>query len=179
MDKIYITGTGRCGTTFLIKIFSFLNLDTGYNKHNYKHFISSNCNSGMERLYNAPFHIIKNPNIMLNISHIVEDSDIKIKKIIIPVRKYIDSAKSRVYHQNKNGGLWLATDEKSQIRFYEQIMTNYIYTMIKYDIPTLFLDFDKMTTDKNYLFDQLRFLLDEHNISIEIFSKAYDEASDC
>lgn len=35
-DKIYITGIGRCGTTFLIKLFSFLNFDTGYNKENYK-----------------------------------------------------------------------------------------------------------------------------------------------
>ena len=48
-------------------------------------------------------------------------------------------------------------------------MANYIYTMIKYDIPTLFLDFDKMTTDKNYLFEQLRFILDEHNINTEEF----------
>lgn len=41
-SKIYITGTGRCGTTFLIKLFSFLNFDTGYNKNNYGNYIFFN-----------------------------------------------------------------------------------------------------------------------------------------
>ena len=49
MEKILITGTGRCGTTFLIKLFSFLDFNTGYNRNNYKLSIYSNCNSGMER----------------------------------------------------------------------------------------------------------------------------------
>jgi hypothetical protein len=51
MNKILITGTGRCGTTFLIKLFSFLNFNTGFNKDNYKVFIFSNCNSGLEKNY--------------------------------------------------------------------------------------------------------------------------------
>ena len=50
MEKILITGTGRSGTTFLIKIFSFLDFDTGFNINNYKKYIFSNCNSGMENL---------------------------------------------------------------------------------------------------------------------------------
>ena len=60
MGKIYITGTGRCGTTFLIKLFTFLNFDTGFNKDNYYQYISSHCNSGMERSYDSEFKIIKN-----------------------------------------------------------------------------------------------------------------------
>lgn len=39
MEKILITGTGRCGTTFLIKLFTFLEFDTGYSKYNYTSFI--------------------------------------------------------------------------------------------------------------------------------------------
>jgi len=46
-------------------------------------------------------------------------------------------------------GLWFAKDEKTQLKFYKNIMSNYIYFMTKYDIPTLFLDFDRMVTDKN------------------------------
>jgi len=30
MTKIAITGTGRCGTTFLVRIFTFVGLDTGF-----------------------------------------------------------------------------------------------------------------------------------------------------
>ena len=33
---LLISGTGRAGTTFLIKIFSFLGFDTGFNELNYK-----------------------------------------------------------------------------------------------------------------------------------------------
>ncbi len=51
MEKILITGTGRCGTTFLIKLFSFLDFNTGYNRDNYNSSISVNCNSSMERSY--------------------------------------------------------------------------------------------------------------------------------
>jgi len=177
MEKIYITGTGRCGTTFLIKLFSFFDLDTGYNRDNYKIFINNNCNSGMERLYNEPFSIIKNPHIIVNISHIIKDSSIKIKKIIIPIRNYSESVKSRVLYKNEPGGLWFANDEKSQLLFYKHIISNYIYNMTKYDIPTLFLDFDRMVSDKNYLFEQLRFILDEKNITFDMFSLVYDEVS--
>jgi hypothetical protein len=43
------TGTGRCGTTFLMKLFTLLNFDTGFSKENYTDSISSSCNSGMEK----------------------------------------------------------------------------------------------------------------------------------
>jgi hypothetical protein len=177
MEKIYITGTGRCGTTFLIKLLSFLNLDTGYNKDNYTFFIDKSCNSGMERIYKENFSIIKNPNIMFNISHIINDKTIKIKKVIIPIRDYNVSANSRVSYQNKPGGLWFAKDEKTQLSFYKHIMSNYIYFMTKYDIPTLFLDFDRMISDKEYLFEKLSFILDETNITFDTFSSVYDEVT--
>ena len=41
-NKILITGTGRCGTTFLIKLFTFLGFDTGYDKSNYASYIFFN-----------------------------------------------------------------------------------------------------------------------------------------
>ena len=44
MEKILITGTGRSGTTFLIKLFTFLEYDTGYTKLNYSNHISNNHN---------------------------------------------------------------------------------------------------------------------------------------
>jgi hypothetical protein len=177
MEKIYITGTGRCGTTFLIKLFSFLNFDTGYNKDNYTNYISENCNSGMERKYNDDYHIIKNPNIIYNISLILQDTSIKIKLIIIPIRNYKLSAISRTNHKNKTGGLWNANDEKTQIQFYNKIISNYIFFMTKYEINTIFLDFDKMVNDKSYLFDKLKFIFHEKNINFDMFSSIYDEVS--
>lgn len=177
MEKILITGTGRCGTTFLIKLFSFLDFDTGYNKSNYKNNIAPNCNSGMERIYTEKYYILKNPNFIYNIRHILEDKSVKIKMVIIPIRDYELSAKSRVKHAYDAGGLWNATDVQSQILFYRHIISNYMYNMTKYDINTIFLNFDKMVSDKEYLFQKLKPILDEKNIKFGEFSEIYDEVS--
>jgi hypothetical protein len=177
MEKILITGTGRCGTTFLIKLFSFLDFDTGYDKNNYNSFIYENCNSGMEKIYNDKNYILKNPNFIKNIGYILQDKTIKIKQVIIPIRDLNLSAKSRVKHNNNSGGLWHASDVNSQIRFYEYILSNYLYFMTKYDIPTIFIDFDRMINDKKYLYDKIKLILDEKSINFDLFSNVYDEVS--
>ena len=177
MEKILITGTGRFGTTFLIKLFSFLDFDTGYNRKNYEKHIFSNCNSGMETKYNSPHYILKNPCFMLNIENIVKDTSIKIKTVIIPIRDLKTSAISRTNHGSHDGGLWNATDYLSQIEFYKDILSKYICISTKYDINTIFIDFDKMINDKIYLFNKLKNILDEKNINLETFSHIYDEVS--
>jgi len=177
MEKVLITGTGRCGTTFLIKLFSFLDFDTGFNRNNYKKFIFPNCNSGMESNYNSNNYILKSPYFMSNIEEIINDKSIKIKNVIIPIRNLHLSAKSRVKYGNKGGGLWNAKDEISQVQFYKDIITNYIYISTKYDINTIFIDFDKMIKDKTYLFNKLKNILDEKNIDFTHFSNIYDEVS--
>jgi hypothetical protein len=177
MEKILITGTGRCGTTFLIKLFSFLGFDTGYNRENYHLSIYTNCNSGMERFHNEKHYILKNPEFITNIENIVKDKSIKIKNVIIPIRDLKESANSRVRNGRHAGGLWNSVDEESQIRFYKDILSNYIYISTKYEINTIYIDFDKMTTNKTYLFDKLKSILDEKNVDLETFSKVYDEVS--
>ena len=177
MEKILITGTGRCGTTFLIKLFSFLDFDTGYNINNYKKYIDRKCNSGMERKYTENFYILKNPSFMSNIEIIFKDKSIKIKNVIIPIRNLEESANSRTKYDKGPGGLWNATDKLSQIDYYKDIIANYIYISTKYDINTIFIDFDRMINDKRYLFNKLESILHEKNIDFEIFSQKYDIAS--
>ena len=181
MEKILITGTGKCGTTFLIKLFSFLDFNTGFNRDNYKLAIFPNCNSGMERrpeeIYTREYYIQKSPIYMMNIEKIVTNPSIKIKTVIIPIRDLKKSAESRVRQQNKNGGLWNATDLQSQIDHYKNIISNYIYISTKYDINTIYIDFDKMINDKLYLFNKLKNILDEKNIDFETFSSVYDEVT--
>lgn len=179
MEKILITGTGRCGTTFLIKLFSFLDFDTGYNRENYKENIDSNCNSGMERKYNEDFYILKNPNFMINIGFLLKKKLINIKYVIIPIRDFKESALSRIKNGNADqiGGLLNAHDELSQIEFYKKMFSSYLHAMNKYNINTIFIDFDKMVNDKQYLFDMLKIILDEKDISFETFSDTYDEVS--
>jgi len=175
MEKILITGTGRCGTTFLIKLFSFLDFDTGFNINNYKKYIFSNCNYGMEKHYTSKHYILKSPFFMDNIEKIVKDTKtIKIKTVIIPIRDFDSAAQSRVNNKYEPGGLWNAKDKLSQIIYYKDIISNYIYISTKYDFNTIFLDFDKMTTNKSYLFNKLKNILDEKNINFKTFSDIYE-----
>lgn len=177
MEKILITGTGRCGTTFLIKLFSFLNYDTGFNKTNYQKGIHSNCNSGMEHQITSPYYIIKSPYFLRDIANILTNKTIKIKLVIIPIRDFIQSAKSRVLHKNQFGGLWDASNLEEQIEFYERTMANYRTHMTTYNINTIFIDFDQMILDKQYLFDKLKVVLDEKQIKFPEFSSVYDEVT--
>ena len=114
---------------------------------------------------------------MQDIKHIVENPSIKIKTVIIPIRDFKSASVSRVHNGNMKGGLWNASDETSQLQFYEHIMANYIYIMTKYNINTIFIDFDTMISNKEYLFNKLKCILDEQNIGFDVFCNVYDEVS--
>jgi len=178
MEKIFITGTGRCGTTFLIKLFTFLGFNTGFNEENYKRYVMPNCNAGMERVFTDRFDVLKNPTFLRDIEKIVKDKNTIIKCVIIPIRNFSESAHSRARHGvNRGGGLWNAETEEEQLRFYREIMANYVYVMTKYDIPTIFIDFERMISDKKYLFTTLHSCMKEKEIDFEIFSTIYDNVS--
>jgi hypothetical protein len=102
----------------------------------------------------------------------------KIKQVIIPIRNLEASAKSRASRSKENGGLWNAENEKEQLEFYKNILSNYLEYMVKHDIPTLFLDFDQMVNNKYYLFVKIKHILDEREITFEKFSEVYTEASE-
>ena len=136
-----------------------------------------NCNSGMKHDITAPHYIIKSPLFLSDIDKIVTNPMIKIKLVIIPVRDFTQSAKSRVSHGNKAGGLWGASNLEEQIKFYEKIMSNYRTVMTTHRVNTIFLDFDQMITDKQYLFEKLQVVLDEKQINFQEFCSVYDEVT--
>lgn len=177
--KIMITGTGRSGTTFLMLIFSYLKLDTGYeDEKQIRAAIFPDCNAGLETNSDGIFtnkntpKIIKNPNIITNIENIVK-SGVEIEHVFIPVRDYERSAESRKSNK-QNGGFWCAKNVKEQIEFYHKIMSEYIFYMAKYEINTTFINFEKMIIDKKYTFDKLYPAL--KGVSFEDFSVAFDKA---
>ena len=133
----------------------------------------------MELEYNDIHYVLKNPRFIENIETIVNDKEINIKNVIIPIRNYTESAKSRFNNgdQNTGGGLWNANTEDEQLLFYNKIMSNYLYFMVTRDINTIFLDFEKMVNNKKYLFNKLKSILEEKNICFCIFSDLYDIVS--
>jgi hypothetical protein len=137
-----------------------------------------NCNAGMERVFTDRFDVLKNPTFLRDIEKIVKDKNTIIKCVLIPIREYAASAKSRARHGiNRGGGLWNAETEDEQLDFYHEMMANYVYVMTKYDIPTIFIDFQRMISDKQYLFTTLQSFMKEKEIGFESFSSIYDNVS--
>ena len=63
--KVIITGTGRAGTTFLVRLLTELGLDTGYTRDNWQKDYFAHCNAGLEHELNDPKapYIVKNPGL--------------------------------------------------------------------------------------------------------------------
>ena len=169
-NKILITGTGRCGTTFLMILFTHLKLDTGFTVDNYEKFIDKG-NSGLEK-YDYIFeksYILKNPQYFGDFEKILEY--VNLDCVIIPLRNYEDSSKSRF----EKGLTWKANNQDEQVAWYHKLVAEYVLLMAKNDIPTIFLDFERMISSKEYLFDKLRSIIKD--VSFEEFDYAYDEAT--
>ncbi len=73
MKKILITGTGRSGTTFLIKLFTHLGFDTGFHKNNFSKFIYTNCNADMEREIKENYQVLKSPFFIEKMEDILKE----------------------------------------------------------------------------------------------------------
>lgn len=84
---------------------------------------------------------------------------------------------SQILHKVVPGGLVNASDESSQILYYKESISNYIFYMTKYNINTIFIDFDEMIINKKYLFDKLINILNEKNIDFDFFCQIYDDVS--
>jgi len=181
--RVYITGTGRCGTTFIMLILTHLGLDVGFDVDNIDNHIVQPCNSGLEKYYNADSYIIKDMNVLHipdEVVKLMKEYSIELEHIIIPVRNYDSAARSRVSLSGSAGGIWpqgRVKDFATQKEFFYEIMSEFIYTMTLYDIPTTFINFDKMIESPEYLYEKLQPVLLK-NISFEKFEVSYNFASE-
>jgi hypothetical protein len=96
---VFIAGTGRAGTSFLIRYLTELGLDTHIARHGCAQF-DSNANAGFEDLPLAieagqlPY-VVKSPWIGEYIDQILAKPEIKIDAVIVPVRDLMEAAASR------------------------------------------------------------------------------------
>ena len=161
MGKIVITGTGRCGTSFLMHLFTALGYKTGYDLDECEQYLKrSGCNGGIEHSIGTErfekSHIVKNPEWFYK----PELLDFDIDYMIIPMRSISDVAKSReLVGSDKYGGFWQgATNVNEQITIDHKASINFMSYIIQKRLTVIFLDFPKIIKDFNYLFDKLIFL---------------------
>lgn len=175
--KLYIGGTGRAGTTFLTLILSLLGVDPGSDGERALAQVPRG-GSGFEVGEFTPEemvpYMIKGPGYISKIDSIVRKHHIDY--FIIPIRDYKTAAKSREkVGRGVPGGLWGASNSEEQELFYHKIIAEYLYKMTLYDIPTIFINFEKMISNDKYLFSKLEPVLKDR--SYEEFKVAYDKAT--
>jgi hypothetical protein len=106
-----------------------------------------------------------------------------IEYMVIPIRNFEKAAMSRANLGGVNGGdgsiaggLWKANNYEDQLQFYYKKMSLYLECMVKYDIFTIFLDFDKMISNQEYLYNKLIAIFEKYKISLTVFKEAYIKA---
>ena len=160
--KILITGTGRCGSTFLIALLAEIGFDCELNS------IDSRTKGGHEVpvadlfLAGGP-QVMKTPFLLDHFSTLWENRD-RVQLVLIPVRNISDAALSRhgntiAFGAGVPGGLWNAETLEDQEGELQGKLLEFILLLVEHGLPYKLLDFRRMTTDPGYLFASLRYSL--------------------
>jgi len=175
---IVISGTGRCGTTFLVELLTYIGFDTGFNANEIKSKKNKIARAGLEqdiRRVNSPY-IIKSPWFCDYAEEILSRDDIVIEHLFIPVRDLYAAAESRRYVVENSvsqlqaikpsevaGGLWHTNlrDKGKQ----EEILLKKIYKLIfdvsNTSVPVTFMRYPRIVKDCPYLFKKLKPILEK------------------
>ena len=178
--RLFISGTGRAGTSFLMQLLTELGLDTGYSRdfardpfkiadkdNDRKYF--SQARAGFER---DPFcdknpMIVKCPTLCDSLDDVLS-AGIKVGHLVIPVRNIADAAESRRFVQNSvnenageeqtPGGLWGTRNLSEQEAVLSEKFGRLIESAVRNEVPMTFLSFPRLAIDADYTFEKIRFL---------------------
>ncbi|MGD1015002.1 MAG: hypothetical protein ABR863_00975 [Roseiarcus sp.] len=200
---LVITGTGRAGTTFLVRYFDALGVETQIAKSGDAQW-SAAANAGLEdTLYASPIdalpYVVKSPWIAEFVEQLVADDRIAIDAFVIPVRDLRNAAASRIILELRNmyetadwmasyeetwrhwgvtpGGAVFSLDPIDQERILATGFARLVQSAVRADIPIVFLDFPRMIADADYLYAKLRPYLPA-NLDVEIARERHRRVAD-
>jgi hypothetical protein len=180
--KVIITGTGRAGTTFLVRLLTELGLETGITRKNWHRKFYPECNAGLEHnLLDAETpYIVKNPALCETLPQALATGRFVIDHVYVPIRELETAAASRVRHGGANGsvpgGLWGTSDPAEQRRVLAEYFHRLVHVLVVHEIPHTFILFPRLVSDPAYLYGRLSYLL--KGISREDFDAAFNRIAD-
>lgn len=185
-EHVIITGTGRSGTTFLMKLFTALGVDTGFSLGKIDKSIDPVSHSGLDRNMvglkkngkRIPF-LIKCPGFCDHSDKVLNDPGFLIKRIIIPFRDIREASKSRIFVHKigiKKGALWGTSDicKQEMILFYK--INKLLLSISKYSVPVVLINYKKMIKDSLYLYNKIKFLIND--VDFVFFDKVFNSVVD-
>ena len=178
-NHMIITGTGRCGTTALMRILTYLGLDTGFSIEEIDAL--KDTQPGLEIDYRKHQHkyeqapyIIKSPIFCVDICNYLSNKYMVIDRLFIPIRDLYQAAESRRHVNKGDGGL---TGTKShKIGDQEGILLHWLYNLLLIAsskmIPVTFINYPLLAIDSRYLYSKLKPML--KNIEYPKFAEVFD-----
>lgn len=184
-NHLIIAGTGRAGTSFLVRYLTELGLDTTLARHGDRADWDIEANAGLENLLvagdNLPY-VVKSPWISEYIDQILNEKRFKIDAFIVPVRDLVEAATSRVVlerraiHQHNPwmadrldrtwetyghtaGGLVYSLNPLDQARLLAIQFHQLVLKASEAGVPLVFPVFPRIATDWEYLHTCLRPIL--------------------
>ena len=179
---LFIAGTGRAGTSFLVRYLAELGLDTHIARNGTNGW-HEKASAGLEdlpipdRSEQLPY-VVKSPWLSECIDSVLADPSIHIDAVLLPVRSLTEAATSRAVlerqamhahapalsqqgrpwqtHGITAGGMVFSLDPVDQARLLAVGFHNLVQRLVQAGVPIVFLDFPRITQDWRYLLAQIR-----------------------
>ncbi len=186
-SHVVIAGTGRTGTTFLVKLLTNLGLDTGFKPYDF--YVFKEARAGLEiNLLKAhsPPYIVKDPAFFEYVEEVLDDEHLQLDCVILPMRDLQAAAESRRQVEKSShpgnykpghapGGL-IGADGASQEAVLQEGLYRLMLSLSRANVPVILLHYPTLLYDRDYLYSKLKGLFpgtDCHEFST-IFDKTVD-----
>lgn len=164
--RIYISGSGRAGTTYLVQLLTKLGQDTGFKGvHEDRYYPIARAGLESDIFDPKGPTVIKSPFLCDHVDDVLAKG-FTIRHVIIPVRDFASAAKSRQHVQLETtgivdgepvvGGLWDTCLAADQVSVLEHKFAKLVEALTRHNIPMTFVSFPRTATDEAYLFSKLK-----------------------
>lgn len=200
---LLIAGTGRAGTSFLVRFLTELGLETHISRFGENPW-DETAQAGLEDLpvmaglENLPY-IFKTPWAYQFIEQMLADSAIALDAVIIPMRDLVEAAASRAIVQlqaihgqapwmarmdttwenwgDTAGGAVFSLDPVDQSRLLAVGFHRLVNRLVQAEVPLIFVAFPRLVQDTDYLIDKLRPIIPP-SISLEEARRSHRRVAD-
>lgn len=152
-----ISGTGRAGTTLLVRILTVAGVDTGFDSANFD--VDEVARAGLEKdLRERPdCYVVKSPYVATYLGGLLKEGTVAIDHAIVCMRDLRDAAESRRRVQATRqtraavaGGLWGTSMPSHQEDVLAILFFGLLMDLTRYQIPTTFMEFPRFAVDLDY-----------------------------
>lgn len=199
---LLIAGTGRAGTSFLVRFLTELGLETHISRHGENPW-DETAQAGLENPPAAGFddlpYIFKTPWAYEFVEQMLTDSAITLDAVIVPMRDLVEAAASRSIVQLQaihRGEPWMAQlntswanwgytpggtvyslDPLDQSRLLAVGFHRLVNRLVQAEVPLIFIAFPRLAQDADYLVEKLRPIV-PRSIGIEEARRAHSRVAD-